>query len=207
MQHYKEKLMKNKNPILLLYIGIALNLVLFFLAEYFKLPLLPYHTGTMYVSALLGPAAGILATAVTFLFISLFFYGQEFFWFVLPGIILSFLVGEQCKKDARITNWLVTAGEVILLDLFFYILIVLWKHNSIPYDYRGQRIFMYFYEKGTDEIISVCLAGIPIVLLSGIQAVATAFLGILCTPKHWITVPTEELPSEQKGLQCQNQKN
>lgn len=199
--------MRNNKPVLLLYIGICLNLVLFCLTYHFKLPLLPYHTGTLYVSALLGPGAGILTTMITFLTISLFCYGKEFIWFTLSGVIISFIVGEQFKKETRITNWLVTAGEVLLLDLFFYILITLWQHNSIPYDYAGQRIFMYFYTKETNEIIAVCLAGIPIILLSVVQQVLTAFLGILCTPKHWLTTLEETASLKQNRLKSQKHKD
>lgn len=199
--------MRDHKPILLLYIGICLNLVLFFLAHYFKTPLLPYHTGTLYVAALLGSGAGILTTAITFLSISLFCYGQDFLWIGISGVLISMIVGEQFKKETRITNWLVAAGEVFLLDLFFYILIVLWKNDSIPYDYAGQRIFMFFYEMGIDEIFAACLSALPIVLLSSVQSVLTAFVAILCTPAGWLISSEEDTVSKQKSLKRQKQKN
>ncbi len=198
----------DKKPITLIYLGICLNLVLFWVAYYFKLPFLPYHTGTLYVAALVGTGAGILTTALTFLAISLFCYGTDFIWLGLSGVIIATIIGEQFKKETRITSWLVAAGEVLFCDLFFYILVILWKRDSIPFDYCSQRIFMFFYEKGVDEIFAVCLAGLPIVLLSVIQEVLTAFVAILCTPKHWLypTVESKE-PSEQKSLQRKQKKN
>ncbi|MBQ7951040.1 MAG: hypothetical protein IJ278_04905 [Clostridia bacterium] len=199
--------MRDNKPILLLYIGICLNLVLFFVAHYFKMPLLPYHTGTLYVATLLGSGAGILTAAVTFLAISLFCYGQDFLWMGLSGIIISVIVGEQLKKETRITNWLVAAGEVFLLDLFFYIFIVLWKNDSIPYDYAGQRIFMFFYEMGVDEVFSACLAALPVVLLTSLQSVLTAFVAILCTPARWLCASEEASLSKQKSLKRQKQKD
>lgn len=182
-----------------------MNLVLFGVADYFKLPCLPYHTGTLYVAALAGTGAGILTTGITFLSISLFRHGVDFIWMGLSGIIIATVIGEQFKKETRITSWLVAAGEVFLCDLFFYILIVLWKHNSIPYDYYGQRIFIYFYNLGVDEISSVCLGAIPIVLLSVLLAVLIAFVAILCTPKNWLYPDKES--SEQKRLKSKQKKD
>lgn len=198
----------NQKPVTLIYIGLCANLILFWVAHFFQLPLLPYHTGTLYVSALAGSGAGILTAVVTFLGISLFCYGNEFVWMGLAGIFIATIIGEQFKKETRITNWLVAAGEIFLCDLFFYILVVLWKNNSIPYDYCGQRIFMFFYERGTEEIFAACLAAFPIVLLSSMQSVLTAFAGILCTPKNWL-YPAEETAesSEQKSLQRKQKKN
>lgn len=198
----------DKKPVTLIYLGIFLNLILFWVAYTFKLPFLPYHTGTLYVAALCTTGAGILTTVVTFLAISLFCYGFDFIWFALSGIIIATIIGEQFKKETRITSWLVAAGEVLLCDLFFYILIILWKRDSIPYDYCSQRIFMFFYEKGVDEIFAVCLAGLPIVLLSVIQEVLTAFVAIVCTPKNWLYPPENtNAPLEQKSLKSKQQKN
>ena len=198
--------MIDKKPVYLIYIGIFLNLILFFSAYYLKLPLLPYHTGTLYVSALLGMGSGILVAAVTFLTISLFAYGPNFIWFFISGVLISIIVKDQAKKGARLTNWLVAAGEVFLCDLFFYILFTLWHNNGIPYDYCGQRIFMFFYEQDVEEVFAVCMAGISIVLLSSIQAALTAALALVCTPRSWLR-SKEEPASKPKSLPTEQQKD
>lgn len=184
-----------------------MNLVLFWVADTFQLPFLPYHTGTLYVAALCGTGAAILTTGFSFLVISLFRYGIDFMWLGISGIIIAAIIGEQFKKETRITSWLVAAGEVLFCDLFFYIFVILWKQNSIPFDYCSQRIFMFFYEQGTDEILCVCIAGLAIVTLSVIIEVTTAFLAILCTPKKWLYPPEESNPSEQKRLKSKKKKN
>ena len=198
--------MIDKKPVYLIYIGIFLNLILFFSAYYLKLPLLPYHTGTLYVSALLGMGSGILVAAVTFLTISLFAYGPNFIWFFISGVLISIIVKDQAKKGARLTNWLVAAGEVFLCDLFFYILFTLWHNNGIPYDYCGQRIFMFFYEQDVEEVFAVCMAGISIVLLSSIQAALTAALALVSTPRSWLR-SKEEPASKPKSLPTEQQKD
>ncbi len=182
-----------------------MNLLLFGVTYYFKLPLLPYHTGTLYVSVMLGTAAGILCTTVTFLGISLFCYGTDFIWFTISGILIATIIGGQFKKETRPINWLIAAGEVFLCDLFFYILFTLWKHDGIPYDYCGQRIFMFFYEQDMEEVFAVCMAATSVVVLSSIQSVITAVLAVVCTPKKWL-FPTENV-SEQKSLKSKQQEN
>ncbi|MBO5409230.1 MAG: hypothetical protein J6A61_07545 [Clostridia bacterium] len=199
----------NQKNITLIYIGIALNLVLFGVAHYFQLPLLPYHTGTLYTSALLGTGAGILCASVTMLAIACLIHGQSFVWFLLSGVLIAILVGGQLKqKSTRLNSWCFVAGEVFVCDLFFYILFTILFHNSIPYDYVGQRIFMFFYEQEMEEVFAVCMAGTTVVLISSIQAVITAFLGILCTPKSWICPPeAEEKPLKQKRLKSKKNQN
>ena len=128
-------------------------------------------------------------------------------WLGISGVIIATIIGEQFKKETRITSWLVAAGEVLFCDLFFYIFVILWKHDSIPFDYCSQRIFMFFYEQDMDEIVSVCLAGLSVVTLSVVQEVLTAFLGILCTPKHWLYPEEESKKSEQKRLKRKEKKN
>ena len=199
----------NQKNITLIYIGILLNLVLFGVAHYFKLPLLPYHTGTLYTAALLGTGAGILCAAVTMLAIASLIHGQSFVWFLVSGMLIASLVGGQLKqKSTRLKSWCIVAGEVFICDLFFYILFTILFHNSIPYDYVGQRIFMYFYEQEMEEVFAVCIAGTGIVLLSAIQSVLTAFLGILCTPKSWICpLEVQEKPLKQKRLKSKQNKD
>ncbi len=199
----------NQKNITIIYIGILLNLVLFGVAHYFKLPLLPYHTGTLYTAALLGTGAGILCTAVTMLSIACLIHGQEFLWFLVSGVLIASLVGGQLKqKSTRLKSWCIVAGEVFVCDLFFYILFTILLHNSIPYDYMGQRIFMFFYEQDMEEVFAVCMAGMGIVLLSAIQAVPTAFAAILCTPKSWLLPQQEaEKPLKQKRLNSKQQKH
>lgn len=197
--------MMDRKPVYLIYIGIFLNLILFFIAYYLKLPLLPYHTGTLYVCALLGMGGGILVAIVTFLTVSLFAYGMDFIWFILSGALIAVIAGDQFKKGTRPVRWLIAAGEVFLCEWFFYILFTLWHNNSIPYDYCGQRIFMFFYEQNMEEIFAVCIAGAAIALLSSIQATVTAALALVCTPKRFV-LPNENPPSKQKRLQAeQNQ--
>lgn len=194
----------NQKPITLVYIGILLNLVFFGVAHYFKLPLLTYHTGTLYVSALLGTGAGFLCSLVTVLGISVFIHGSAFSWFAVTGFLIASFVGSQLKqKNTRLGSWCFVAVEFFACDLFFYILFTILFHKSIPYDYCGQRIFMYFYEQEMEEVFAVCMAGTAIVLLSSIQAVLTAFLAILCTPKKLL--PIEE-PLEQNRLKSQKKK-
>ena len=198
----------NQKNITLIYIGILLNLVLFGVAHYFKLPLLPYHTGTLYVSALLGTGGGCLCAIVSMLAIATFIHGQSFSWFLISGILIATLVGGQLKqKSTRLQSWCIVAGEVFVCDLFFYILFTILFHKSIPYDYCGQRIFMFFYEQDMEEVFAVCMAGTSIVLISCIQSVLTAFLAILCTPKAWLQPENENVPLKQKRLKSKQKKD
>lgn len=194
----------NQKSIYFVFAGILVNLGLFWAAYSLKLPLLPYHAGTMYISAMVGSAGGVLTTIVTFCMLSLFVYEKNYFWFVISGIFISAVIGGQCKKETRTINWLMAAGEAFVCDLFFYILITILAHDCIPYDYRGQRIFMFFYESKLEEVFSVAMAGTLIVLLSSVFSTICALLGVLLTPKKLIF---NQQPSEDKGLKRQKQKN
>lgn len=194
----------DKRPVSLIFTGIVLNVVLFWAAYTFKLPLLPYHTGTVFVSVLCGSGAGILTTLITFLGLALFVYEKNYFWFAVSGILIAAMIGGQHKKETRIANWLTTAGLVFVCDLFFYILFTILFHDCIPYDYCGQRIFMFFYEGKMEEVFCTAMAGTAIILLSSIQSVVTALLCILCTPKK-LLLPKAE--SENKSLERQKEKN
>ncbi len=186
----------DKRPIRLIYIGIAMNLCLFGAAYFLRLPFWAYHTGTVYVTSLLGATGGILTAAVTFLCLACFLFGPAYGWFMLGGVFIATIIGEQLKKETRTGSWLQVAGKIFLIEAFCHILFTILFQHSIPYDILGQTIFYAFLPK-MNRVFAVIIAGTAVSAITAILTVSCAMLCILCTPKHMV-LPQEELAKEPK---------
>ena len=203
----------DKRPVRLIYLGILMNLGLFGAAYLLKLPFLAYHTGTVYVTALLGSTGGILTAIVTFLCLACFVFGPSYAWFMLGAIFISTFVGEHLKKETRTGNWFLVTGEIFLLEAFCHILFTIIFRNSIPHDLLGQSIF-YALVPNMNRVFAVTIAGTAVALITAICTVGLAVLSVLCTPKHLLLSPEDATKekekrkkSEKKGLQSEKNQN
>lgn len=173
----------DKRPIHLIYLGILMNLGLFGAAYLLKLPFLAYHTGTVYVTMLLGAPGGILTAIVSFLCLACLVFGSSYAWFALGGIMIAVLVGEQFKKETRTGNWFLVTGEIFLLEAFCHILFTILFCHSVPFDLLGQAIFYALLPK-MNRVFAVTIAGSAVSLLTAGVTVGCAMLAVLFTPKH-----------------------
>lgn len=191
----------DKRPIRLIYLGILMNLGLFGAAYLLRLPFLAYHTGTVYITMLLGATGGILTAAVTFLTLACLMFGSSYAWFTLGGIFIAILVGEQFKKETRTGNWFLVTGEIFLLEAFCHILFTILFQNSVPFDMLGQWIF-YALLPNMNRVFAVTIAGGTVSLMTAVFTVGCAMLSVLCTPKH-LLISKEERSNEQASKEPQ----
>ena len=187
----------DKRPVRLIYLGILMNLVLFGAAYFLRLPFLAYHTGTVYVTALLGSTGGILTAIVTFLCLACFVFGPSYAWFMLGAIFISTFVGEQLKKETRTGNWFLVTGEIFLLEAFCHILFTIIFQNSIPHDLLGQSVYYTLLPK-MNKVFAVTIAGAVVSLITAIGTVGLAVLSVLCTPKHLLLSQQDALKEKEK---------
>ncbi len=185
----------DKRPLHLVYVAILMNLGLFWAAYQLRLPFLAYHTGTVYVTALLGATGGILAAIVTFLALACFYFGSSYAWFLLGGICIATLVGEQLKKETRHKSWAFVTGEIFLIEAFCHILFTISFRYCVPFDILGQPIFYALLPK-MNRVFATMIAGTVVSLLTALLTVGCATVCILCTPKRLI-VSKEELKKEE----------
>ena len=194
----------DKRPVRLIYIGILMNLGLFGAAYLLKLPFMAYHTGTVYITALLGATGGILTAVVTFLCLSCFVFGSSYVWFMLGAIFISTIVGEQFKKETRTGNWFLVTGEIFLIEAFCHILFTIIFRNSIPHDLLGKSIF-YALLPHMNRVFAVTVSGTAVSLITAGLTVGCAILAVLCTPKH-LLLPCENTPKETKKEKANKKK-
>ncbi len=175
----------DKRPLHLIYIGIAINLCLFGAAYLLKLPFLAYHTGTVYITTLLGATGGILTAAVTFLCLACFVFGPSYAWFSLSGICIAILIGEQLKKETRSKSWLLVTGKIFLIESFCHILFTILYLRSVPFDMLGQPIYFALVPY-MNRVFAVMFAGLTVSVVTSFLTVGCATLLVLCTPKHYL---------------------
>ncbi len=205
----------DKRPLQLVYIGILMNLGLFWAAYQFKLPFLAYHTGTVYVTTLLGATGGILTAVVTFLPLACFWFGSSYAWFMLGGVCIATLVGEQLKKETRHKSWAFVTGEIFLIEAFCHILFTISFRYCVPFDILGQPIFYALVPK-MNRVFATMIAGAVVSFLTALLTVGCATVCILCTPKRMILSKedikkqdekTKEKPLKKKSLQRKKNQN
>lgn len=194
----------DKRPLHLIYIGIFINLALFGAAYLFKLPFLAYHTGTVYITTLLGATGGILTAAVTFLCLACFVFGPDYAWFMLGGICIAILIGEQLKKETRSGSWLSVTGKIFLIESFCHILFTILFLRSVPFDMLGQTIFFALVPH-MNRVFAVMFAGLTVSVLTSFLTVGCATLLVLCTPKHYL-LSKEEAEEHKKQKKEKNRK-
>lgn len=196
----------DKRPIQLVYAGIIMNICLFGAAYYLKLPFLAYHTGTVYVAALLGATGGILTAVVTFLCLACFWFGSSYAWFMLGGIFIATLIGEQLKKETRSKKWFLVTGEIFLIEAFCHILFTISFRHCIPFDRLGQPIFYTLLPK-MNRVFAVMIAGATVSLVTALFTVGCAAIFILCTPKRMVLAKEEPIKEQSSKKEKPLKKN
>ena len=194
----------DKRPLHLIYIGILTNLCLFGAAYLLKLPFLAYHTGTLYVTTLLGATGGILVAIVTFLCLSCFVFGPSYAWFMIGSICIVTLVGEQLKKETRTGSWLQVTGKIFLIESFCHILFTILFLRSVPFDMLGQPIYFALASR-MNRVFAVMIAGCVVSVITAFLTVGCATLLVLCTPKHFL-LSKEEAEELKNSKQKQKRK-
>lgn len=82
----------------IIFLGILLNFVLFFISARWKLPFWMDSTGTAYVALLLGPLPALIVGLIHTLILIFFFYGSSAIWFYSVSILIALVVGIGAEE-------------------------------------------------------------------------------------------------------------
>lgn len=124
--------------------GVILNLGLYFVAHYFKLPLWMDSIGTIYAAVTLEPAAGLIAAFATNFFQAIVIYDSSSLIYYASSAVAALTFGIILRKNKKIC-W----KKIIKAIIVYFVaatllsgLLTIWRTSGVP-DSGWER---HFYE-------------------------------------------------------------
>jgi energy-coupling factor transport system substrate-specific component len=184
-------LTRRRRTVTIFLVSVALNLFLFLLAHFLKLPLWLDTTGTIYITLLLGFPGGFLVGLINNVILSLFFYGFNSISYYVVSAAIAFVAGICVKRRLKNQKALNSSFlcflsiPVFLLSIGTAIPITLLVDNGIPSDYWGKYLFFAFSDKGLHTLLATALSTKMVKLLDVIVSMTIVMAAFKFTPKHY----------------------
>lgn len=178
---YTEK----KRTLIIIIISIMMNLLLFVIAYYCKLPLWLDTTGTIYASIILGFPAGFVVAIINNLVQAACFYGAESLSFYIVSALTAFISGCIMKTNYKKIKlkWLLLTLCLLVVSVSVAVIITFIANKGIPADYWGSLIYRMLIAKGYKPSIATVVSVSLVKILDVIFSVVIVMLLILFTPK------------------------
>lgn len=184
-----------KRYLLVMGVGVAIDLVCYFIAHYAQLPAWMDANGTAYAAMLLEPAAGLFVGFLINFFKATFVYSSQdlIAYFLNASVALIFGIGMRKGGIIQIKRLFPMAGLFVVVNTLLGTLIGLWQGGLIS---GWEHQFM-------ELALSWGFAALPasffgVMVLKAVDAVIMIlilWIGYRLTPKAWMNQQTTSLVS------------
>jgi len=175
---------ERKRILTVIIISILMNLSLFLVAYYFKLPLWLDTTGTIYASIILGAPAGFVVAIVNNLLQAFFFYGSESLSFYIVSALTAFVTGFVMKnRKNKKARWIILMLSLLFVCTCVAVGITFIANKGVPADYWGSMIYWALVGKGFAPWICTMISVSSIKFGDIIVSVLGVMLFYLITPR------------------------
>lgn len=177
---------KTKRYLLVMGIGVAIDLICYFIAHYAQLPAWMDANGTAYAAMLLEPAAGLLVGFLINFFKATFVYSSQdlIAYFLNASVALIFGIGMRKSGVLRIKRLVPMAGLFVAVNTILGLLIGLWQGGLIS-GWEGRFMDMALHA-GAPEFLASLFGVFMLKAVDGLITVVILFVGYQLTPKSWI---------------------
>ncbi len=140
---------KARHYIIIMLIGVVLNVGLYYVAHFLRLPMWIDSIGTAYVAVALEPAAGLLVAFATNFYQAAIIYDSSSLIYYIVSAIAALTFGIILRKEGKIC-WKRLPFAILsyfLIATTLASLITIWRTASIP-DSGWERLF---YQQAIDS--------------------------------------------------------
>jgi len=177
-------LTRKKRTVHLFIVATIMNLCLFLIAYFLKLPLWLDTTGTIYITLFFGFPAGFLIGLINNTILSLFFYGFDSIVYYLVSIAVA-LTAHICIKRSKgigIKLAFTLILFIFIVSIFFVIPLTFRVDNGVPSDYWGHLLYEIMIQNHFISVWATILAVVGIKLLDVIITITIVMSAYKLTP-------------------------
>ncbi|MGF7004420.1 preprotein translocase subunit SecE [Lachnospiraceae bacterium PFB1-21] len=154
-----------KRSLMVMGVGIALDIGLYYLGHVFHLPAWLDSLGTVLAAVLIEPTAGLLVAFASTFFQSAFVYGVNSLLFYLIGAIAALSFGLLLNKEkGKIKRLLLAMLIYFVAGTVIAGLLTLWKNGGIPDSGWEHHFYTWGMNRGYGNIFS-CFLGTAVLKL------------------------------------------
>ncbi len=176
---------ERKRVLELIGISAIMNMGLFLITYFLKLPLWLDTTGTIYISYILGFPEGFIVAIINTVFQAVFFYGKESLLFYFVSVATALVTNLVLKKykETKIKQWIILMISLIVVGGLAAVLITFWANDNIPANEISRNLYYYLNDTGFSNIAASAISVLAVKIPDVVVSVLISMFAIKLTPK------------------------